>query len=225
MVEQILASHPDVESVGECNFFEASVAELSDPKEPWTLENMQAFSSQQWQELGSLYLKKVRDVHGDARYVVDKTLTNMRFVGAIYQALPRAKVIHVQRDALDTCWSIYKNHLISPVYSYGFHLGQLGYYYRAYDQLMKHWADILPEGVMYELNYEEMVLHQDIETLRLLNNCQLETDDACFHFEKSKNVTITASQAQVRRPMYDSAIASSAPYQKKLQLLVDILSR
>jgi len=225
MVEQILASHPNVESVGESNFFEAAVAELSDPKDPLTLEKMQACSSQQWQELGSLYLKKVREVHPDARYVVDKTLTNTRFVGAIHQALPHAKVIHVKRDALDTCWSIYKNNLLSPVYAYGFHLGQLGYYYRAYNHLMKHWADILPEGVMYEFNYEEMVQHQEIETLKLLSACHLESDDACFQFQKSKNVTITASQAQVRKPMYASSMGAAEPYKENLQVLTDILAR
>ncbi|MDQ6995188.1 MAG: sulfotransferase, partial [Mariprofundaceae bacterium] len=171
MIEQILASHPNVESVGESNFFEVAVSELNDSKDPLTLEKMQQFSAQQWRELGTIYMKKVREMHPDARYVVDKTLSNIRFVGAIHQALPQAKVIHVKRDALDTCWSIYKNNLLGPVYSYGFHLGQLAYYYRAYDQLMKHWADILPEGVLYELNYEEMVQHQDIETLSLLNAC------------------------------------------------------
>ncbi|MDQ6995563.1 MAG: sulfotransferase, partial [Mariprofundaceae bacterium] len=176
-------------------------------------------------ELGTIYMKKVREIHPNARYVVYKTLSNIRCVGAIHKALTQAKVIHVKRDALDTCWSIYKNNLLGPVYSYGFHLGQLAYYYRAYNQLMKHWADILPECVLYELNYEEMVQHQDIETLSLLNACHLEADDACFHFEKSNNVTITASQAQVRKPMYSSAIGSAKPYQENLHILVDILAR
>ena len=90
---------------------------------------------------------------------------------------------------------------------------------------MKHWADILPEGVMYELHYEEMVQHQEIETLKLLSACHLESDDACFQFQKSKNVTITASQAQVRKPMYASSMGAAEPYKENLQVLTDILAR
>jgi len=225
LVEQILASHPNVESMGECGFFEAAIAEYHDSEDPLTLEKMQGLTIEQWGNVGQTYMRMVRESHPDARHVTDKSLTNIRFVGAIYQALPHAKIIHVQRHALDTCWSIYKNHLLSPTFSYGFNLGQLGYYYRAYERLMAHWAKALPEGAMYEIDYEELVQHQEIETLQLLSACNLNSDDACFHFEKAPNVTLTASQTQVRKPMYSHAIGASEVYKEKLQPLIEILER
>jgi len=225
LVEQVLASHPDVESMGECGFFEAAIAEYHDSEDPLTLEKMQSFTKEEWGSVGQAYMRMVRESHPDARHVTDKSLTNIRFVGAIHQALPHAKIIHVQRHALDTCWSIYKNHLLSPTFSYGFNLGQLGYYYRAYERLMAHWVKALPEGAMYEIDYEELVQHQEIETLQLLSTCDLDSSDACFHFEKAPNITLTASQTQVRKPMYATSVGKSEHYKKHLQSLIQTLGQ
>jgi hypothetical protein len=111
------------------------------------------------------------------------------------------------------------------VFDYEFNLEALGEYYCTYERLMEHWRDVLPSGVMYECQYEDLVHHQDIEILKLLNFCNLESDDACFQFHKSKQVAVTSSYAQVRKPMYATSVGKSGHYKKHLQSLIQTLGQ
>jgi hypothetical protein len=88
---------------------------------------------------------------------------------------------------------------------------------------MQHWRDVLPKGVMYELDYEMLVADQEGETRRLLDYCGLTWSDACLQFDKAKNVVRTSSMAQVRRGIYTDAMAAWKRYEKHLQPLIDIL--
>jgi len=222
LTEQILASHPKVGSRGEWNAFERLLLDLGDSDSPITLEEMTRFSSEQWGDVGRGYLDKL-DEGPTAERITDKTLINIRLIGAIHCALPKARIVHVRRHPLDNCLAIFRAHFFEGQFDYGYSLGQLGYYYRMYRQLMQHWREVLPEGVMYELDYEQLVTNQEAETRKLLAHCALEWDDACMKFNRADNVVQTSSIAQVRRGIYSDAVARWRCYEKHLQPLTRIL--
>jgi hypothetical protein len=189
---------------------------------PLDLQRLVNFSSDEWGQVGVDYLEAVgRDI--TTKHVSDKSLNNIRLVGAIHCALPKAKIIHVRRHPLDTCLSIYKNNLAGELFGFGSSLKDLGRYYQAYQQPMAYWWKILPAGVMLEVNYEDLVSKQEEQTRRLLEFCNLEWDDACMQFHQSRNRVQTSSVAQVRKPMYQDSVAAWQCYEKHLQPLIDIL--
>jgi len=223
LVEQILASHPDVSSRGEWHGFEDMLFAMHSEDQPLTLERITAFDSGQWQQIGRSFLHGLKEDAPEARRITDKTLINTRLIGAIHCALPQARIIHVRRNPLDTCLSIYQSNLISKQFDYAYKLGELGYYYRMYQRLMQHWRDILPEGVMYELDYEQLVSDQEGETRKLLDACDLPWHEQCLQFSKLDNVVLTRSMTQVRQSLYSDSINRWKHYEQHLQPLIKIL--
>lgn len=221
LVEQILAAHPEVSSKGECEYFEKAFNE--NHASGLQITQPDSITPEQWRSIGSHYLKLLRSNDESSKHTTDKSLTNTRLIGAIHCALPKAKIIHVRRHPLDVCWSIYKTNLLGMQLDYGRNLECLGHYYRAYLQLMQHWRNTLPTGVMHELDYESLIQNQEGETRKLLAHCELDWSDHCMAFHSANNVVRTASQIQVRQPIYTDSVASWKPYQSYLQPLIDIL--
>jgi len=223
LVEQILACHPDTGSRGESEGFERILAGITAQGEPLTLDAITAFTPEQWEQVGQGYIDSMKHGKSPAMRVIDKTLMNIRLVGAIHCALPHAKIIHVRRNPLDTCLSIYKHNFAGMLLDYAYNMGQTAYYYRMYQQLMQHWRDVLPQGVMYELDYEQLVMNQESETRALLDACGLSWDAACLQFMKADNIVNTSSFAQVRRSMYSDSVQGWKHYENHLQPLIRIL--
>ncbi|MDQ6968123.1 MAG: sulfotransferase [Mariprofundaceae bacterium] len=223
LVEQILSSHPDVTARGECDFFEEALSLSSSKEEPLTVEAMAAYQSEQWQMLGRNYLDLLQGDSEVVTHYTDKTLSNIRLIGAIHCALPNARIIHVRRHPLDTCLSIYKHNILGARFAYGRSLGQMGYYYRMYQQLMQHWRNVLPAGVLYEMDYETLIADQEQQTRLLLDAAGLPWSDACLNFYETGGAVRTASFMQVRHPMSSASIGLWKHYENKLQVLVKIL--
>ncbi|MBL4774923.1 MAG: tetratricopeptide repeat protein [Mariprofundus sp.] len=225
LVEQILASHNEVMPRGECGYFEAALHDMSSTSDmPFTLDALTSFEPDQWQQLGQRYVDKLRIKTGEATHYTDKSLSNIRLIGAIHCALPQAKIIHVRRHPLDTCWSIYRHNLLGGMFDFGHSLGDLGYYYRMYQRLMQHWREVLPDGVMIEVDYEDLVTDQEPQTRRLLDLCDLSWDERCLRFYQAEHAVRTASVMQVRRPMSSSSIGMWRHYEKHLYPLTRILN-
>jgi len=102
-------------------------------------------------------------------------------------------------------------------------LESLGYYYRAYLQLMQYWRENLPAGTLIEVDYEQFVQHQQAQTRRLLAACELEWHEQCLRFYESANAVRTASFMQVRKPVTSGAIGVWKHYEQALQPLSKIL--
>ncbi len=224
LVEQILAAHPDVSPRGETGFFEETLLRAGQSMgQVLTLEHMAAMPDEALHELGVSYLGLLRDQEHQIRHLTDKTLSNIRLIGAIHKALPEARIIHVRRHPLDTCWSIYRHHLLGAMFDYGHNLGELGYYYRMYLRLMQHWRDVLPANVMYELDYEQLVADPEGETRKLLEACELEQNERCLRFYESSHAVRTASFMQVRQAVNDASVGAWQRYEHNLQPLLRIL--
>jgi len=87
---------------------------------------------------------------------------------------------------------------------------------------MEHWRSVLPGG-FYESDYELLVADQETASRRLLSYCGLEWDPACIDFHEHKRDVKTASNWQVRQPIYTSSTRRWERYEGHLQPLLDML--
>ena len=118
---------------------------------------------------------------------------------------------------MDNCLSLFKNYFNTAQY-YSYDLTELGQYYNLYLNLMQHWRNILP-GFIYDLSYEELVADQQIQIRKLLDYCNFPWNDACLDFHKTRRRVKTASNAQVRRPIYQDSANLWERYDNQLEPL------
>ncbi len=229
LVEQILASHPQIWGVGERTDFDNALAWLlttsrAQPTGAFSLEGLSEATPAQLRGLGANYLQRLAGtvpVRDEAPFerVVNKYQYNFIHAGLIHLAMPNARIIHVRRSPLETCLSIYSRWFHDV--PFGYDLGELGRYYRAYDALMAHWRAVLPEGVMLELSYEELVADTEGEARRLLAHCGMEWDARCLEFYRTERAVTTASAAQVRKPIYRTSMRRWRPDLRVLRPLLE----
>jgi tetratricopeptide (TPR) repeat protein len=217
LVEQILASHPQVFGAGEIGDF-GLIAAGGYQAERRTSVKLDAATVR---SIGERYVANLRALAPQAERIVDKLPTNFLFAGLIHLALPGAKIVHVRRDARDTCLSCYAQ-MLTPTISYNSDLGELGRFYRAYDRLMAHWGAVMP-GALLEIRYEDLVGNFEAEARRLVAFCGLPWDARCLDFHKLARKVQTASAYQVRRPLYTSSIGRWRHYEEWLGPLFEAL--
>jgi tetratricopeptide (TPR) repeat protein len=224
LVEQILASHPNAYGAGEIKVLHRSLGALRDrfPSIPKFPAMVGALEPSHYEQIANAYLAEVRRDAGGALKVTDKLLTNYFFVGLIQLLFPNAKIIHTRRNAVDTCLSAYTK-LFKDDMPHSYDLGELGRYYRHYEDLMAHWEAVLPEGVMRTVDYESVIDDLEGNARALVAHVGLEWDNACLAFHKSTRPVKTASVAQVRKPIYKTSVARWKRYGDGLQPLIDAL--
>jgi tetratricopeptide (TPR) repeat protein len=226
LIEQILASHPDVFAAGECLALEESIGEvINAPGEHSPLPDFSSLGSTEIQRIGTVYLEKIATLEQMTRTApadrfTDKLLSNFRFVGLIHLAFPKAAIIHSYRDPIDTCLSCYARLFADRKQPQTYDLAELGRYYRAYAKLMSHWRSVLPVGTMLEVRYDNMINSFEREARRILEFCGLEWNDACFKFYQTKRPVRTASMSQVRQPIYRTSLKRPKPDAEVLRPLL-----
>lgn len=225
LVEQILASHSQVYGAGEQTGLLHLVGQM-----PFYLRDrrpyptcVDALSVVDLDNIAANYIDRLPEASRESRRVVDKMPFNFLHLGLISLLFPNAKIVHCVRDPEDTCLSLYFQQF-SPFYAFSTSVTGLGRYYRDYQRVMAHWQSVLPIPI-HSIVYEELVADPDTEIPRLLAACSLEVEPACSRFWENPRQVDTASYAQVRRPLYKSAIKRSAPYRQHLSPLVSILEQ
>jgi tetratricopeptide (TPR) repeat protein len=218
LVEQILASHPAAFAAGEVRHLEAVVHSAQTNGEPRHPESI-ALSGQQLRQIAAQYLARLRACSADAERITDKMPFNFIYVGLIHLALPNACIIHIRRNAVDTCLSCFSK-LFADSQDYSYDLGELGRYYACYDNLMAHWRRILPEDAMLEIQYEQLIQDFEVWVRRIVAHCGLEWNDACLAFHRTERAVRTASASQVRRPIYKTSVGRWQLYKDFLQPLI-----
>ena len=224
LVEQILASHPNVYGAGEVNDLDAAALEigglpaaaLNAPETVWRMQR------EDFRGLGEAYLARLRSRSSSATRIVNKMNENFRCAGLIALALPQARIVHVRRDPLDTCLSCFTNLFVENL-PYAYELAELGRYYRAYETLMAHWRRTLPPGMMLQVRYEDVVADVEGQGRRLLAHCGLDWDPRCLDFHKHERSVRTASVAQVRQPINARSIGRWRAYEAFLGPLIEAL--
>ena len=224
LVEQILSSHPEVYGAGEIKVLSRAIHEARRvfPDLPNFPELGTQMDSAHYELVANHYLNAIVPLSEEASHITDKLLTNYYFLGTIYKSFPNAKVIHVMRNPVDTCLSCYSK-LFKDDMSYTYDLRELGRYYKRYQALMAHWREVLPEGFMLEINYEEVVASLEDKAKEIVAFCGLEWNDQCLKFHESDRPVKTASVTQVRKPLYSSSVERWRRYEKQLEPLVEEL--
>ena len=226
LVERILSSHSRISTGGELSDFPQLVSRLADAVVPGSAVDPMAMARASLQidkdELGRRYLAAVRPHAQGAERLVDKLPFNYLNLGLIHRSLPEATIIHVTRDAMDTCYAIFKT-LFQRAYPFSYDLDDLGRYFIAYRKLMAHWKDALP-GRICEVSYETLVNEPGRESRRLIETCGLDWEDGVSAFHANPLPSMTASASQVRQPVYRSSVGKWRHYESELRPLLDRLS-
>jgi tetratricopeptide (TPR) repeat protein len=209
LVERILTSHSEVAAVGELTDFPllmtAMVRErlaIAPPDE----SEIDASLRLDFRELGRRYIESARQLAGGARYFVDKLPYNFLYCGYIAAALPHAKIVHLRRDPLDTCYAVYKT-LFFNAYSYSYDLQELADYYVGYRTHMDHWHRVVP-GRILDVTYEEFVRDPESQARRVLDWCGLPWQASVLDFHATQRPSMTASAMQVRKPIYTHSVGA-----------------
>jgi hypothetical protein len=222
LVEQIVSSHPLVHGAGELNCLMRIATQVARRGGGEVFpEGVARLSAADLADAASEYLRCSGHTEESEPFLTDKLPANFLLVGMIRLMFPNARVIHCQRDPIDTCMSCFKHYFPSGQ-RYSYDLVDLGRYYRLYQELMAHWHAVLP-GFVYDIQYETLVADQERETRRLLEFCGLPWDEACLDFHRARRAVKTVSVAQVRRPVYQSSVQIWRRYEKHLRPLMDAL--
>jgi tetratricopeptide (TPR) repeat protein len=225
LVEQILASHPQAHGAGELHLLRRCLrvelgATDSDDVLP---ERLAGLDRAGFRRIGERYCAEITQLAPDAVRITDKLPGNMALVGFIHIAFPRARIVHCVRDPLDTCVSCFSK-LFTTGHAFSYELGELGRFYRLYEQLMRHWQTVLPAGRMLEVRYENVVSDLESQARRMVEFCGLPWDDACLRFHDHRRTVKTASLAQVRQPIYASSVGRWRHYTQYLEPLKQALA-
>jgi hypothetical protein len=169
------------------------------------------------------YLQLLQGLSSDALRVIDKMPTNFFCLGLIHAAFPHARFIHMQRNPIDTCLSIYFQHFETSL-SYANDLHDLAHYYREYRRLMQHWHATLPGNVILDMSYE--ILTDDTEscTRNMLAFIDLPWDARCLDHTQTHRSVITASKWQVRQKINKASVERWRNYEKFAEPLKELLN-
>lgn len=224
LIEQILASHPQIFGAGELSLLDQIVGSMRGllPGVPAFPEMILEMSPAHFRTLGARYLDKLAQIAPTARRITDKMTVNFLFVGLIHLALPDATIIHAVRDPADTCVSSFATHFTRG-HEHTYDLAELGRYYRSYRSLMVHWHEVLPAARILDVRYEELVADLEGVARRIVSHCGLAWDDRCLDFHQTRRPIRTASAAQVRKPIYMNSVGRWRQYEAFLEPLFDEL--
>jgi hypothetical protein len=225
LIEQILASHSQVEGTQELADIQRIVLEIqgagadeNDPRYPAALAEMTA---DDFRRLGERYLAETQVYRSGKPFFVDKMPNNFRHVGLIHLMLPNARIIDARRDPMSCCFSNLKQ-LFAQGQEFTYSAEDIGRYYRTYLELMRHWDEALP-GRVLRVRHEDVVADLEASVRRLLDHCGLPFEPACVDFHKTQRSVRTPSSEQVRQPIFRDGLDQWRAYEPWLEPLKTIL--
>jgi hypothetical protein len=174
------------------------------------------------QDIAAQYEAELQRHSATALRVVDKMPGNFMHLGLIHAVFPQARILHTQRNPLDTCLSIYFQNLSSE-HTYANDLDDLAFYYREYHRLMAHWHAVLPPEVLLDVPYEALIEDQEGWSRRIIEFIGLEWDERCLDFHETERKVGTASNWQVRQKIYKTSKERWRNYENFLGPLLDAL--
>lgn len=198
LVEQILASHSQVQGAGELPDLPLTLTEESHRRRTTFPDWAHLCSAEDWARLGQRYLARTQRWRSERPRFVDKLPSNWMYIGAIQAMLPAARIIVCRRDPLETCFSCYRQFLAGNEYARTFE--DLASFWRDFDRSVKFWLRHAP-GMLYEHGYEQLVADPEGSIRRLLEFCGLPFEGACLRFHETSREVRSPSAMQVRQPL------------------------
>lgn len=207
LVEQVISSHPSVTGCGELTFVGRYGDDLARGKTAITVDHLKNFREQ--------YLTATLKSSGSSELFADKMPLNFRYIGLISKAFPTAKIIHVSRDPVATCWSNFKQYFHRRAIGFAYDLRDLKIYYQAYKEMMSYWESILGDRI-YKQSYEMLTEDKDSEISKLFDFLGLDPTQECYFPHLNERQIKTASDTQIRQPIYSGASLQYKKYEKHL---------
>jgi tetratricopeptide (TPR) repeat protein len=228
LLEQILASHSQVEGTRELPDVLGFALELGSRDEPGGApvypQSVAQLTREQVTALGERYLAQTRAHRLLSRpRFIDKLPINFLHAGLIHLMLPQARIIDARRSPLGCCFSNFKQHFQGGLW-FTYSLEDLGRYYRDYVSLMAHFDAVLP-GLIHRVCYEDLVADLEGEVRRLLDYCGLPFEEPCLRFHETRRVVQTVSSEQVRQPLYADGVDQWRNYEPWLGPLKEALGK
>ncbi len=222
LLEQILASHSQVDATQELDEIVSIVRDVSDPSQPQVEQRqyplaMVHLGAQQISDLAQRYLDFARQYRQHAPRFIDKAPHNFQHIGLIKTLFPNARIIDIRRNPMASGWSIYKQ-FFADSFRFSYDLETIGKYYNDYIQLMDYWHAVLP-GQILTVQYEDLVADFDATVSTMLHYCGLEFEEACLSFHLNERAVSTPSAEQVRQPLYSDALQHWKNYEAFLEPL------
>jgi len=215
LLEQILASHSQVEGTQELADIQRIVLELQgreanldDPRYPKVLAQM---AEADFRRLGETYLADTQVYRSGKPRFIDKMPNNFRHIGLICLMLPGARIIDARRDPMSCCFSNLKQ-LFAQGQEFSYSVDDIARYYRTYLELMAHWDAVLP-GRILRVQHEDVVADLEGSVRRLLDHCGLPFEPACLAFHKTRRSVRTPSSEQVRQPIFRDGLDQWKQYE------------
>ena len=219
LTETILSRHPGVHAAGELETMRAippgvvGASPITEAK-----RFVEHLKPRHLEEIGASYLAQLAESAKSSPRFTDKNPHNFRMLGLIRLVFPDAKIVHVRRDPLDNCLSMFKANFAAEALAFSHDLADLGHYYNLYRALTQHWRDVLP-GQFFEINYETLVTEPEVTTKALFQYCELDWSPDVLAIEDNRREVRTMSFAQVRQPINTGSVSAAARYGSKLDPL------
>jgi len=225
LLEQILASHSQVEGAAELPYMGVLSSALGGPRKDGKVypDVLAEMTAEQIASFGKTYLYYAENNRPKKLpHFTDKMPSNFQYAGLIRLALPNAKIIDARRHPLDACIANYRQ-LFAKGKNFAYDLNECAEYYLEYVRLMDHWDEVLP-GRVLTVQYEDVIDDVEGQVRRLLDFCELPWEDACLKFYETSRPVSTASMEQVRAPIYSDAVGYWKNYESHLDDLKEILA-
>lgn len=197
--DQIVSSHPMVASAGEQPFWKLDGTRVT---HAW---HTQGVNLADIASLEKDYLAILNGFAGPSPRITDKQPLNYELLGLINVVFPKAKIIHIRRNPVDTCLSIYSTHFGGGP-NFAYKQENIVFHYREYLRLMEHWRKVLPPENFFEIDYEALVADKEAVTRQVIEFCGLPWDDACLHHDQKTTAVTTPSRWQARQPIYTTSV-------------------
>lgn len=206
VLEKILTSHTSACRTEVRVDFSELLATVADapPGKPLG-KRIESLTDDNVQRIGEEYLHRIVHHAPNGIISVDRTLANYFYLGLIHLVLPQAKIIHILRDPMDTCFSCYSQLFADDSLAFSYDLESSGRHYVRYMVLMRHWHAVLPEGTILDLHYEDLITNMAGQARRALEFTGLTWNDRCL--ESNDNVIPRARwkhYAQYLEPLFNT---------------------
>lgn len=221
LVEHIIRRCEGVASTEETNDFTVAMSSVINDfigaNRGRQLTPLKAVLEVDFGDIARKYQDSMLGMLGNAERYLDKTPFNFLYCGLIKKAFPKARILHLVRDPMDTCYAVFKT-LFDQSYFYSYDLQELADYYIAYRQLMDHWHKLIPDAIL-DVRYEELVSDPINVSRRIAEFVGLSWDREMIQIQDSAEPCSTASAAQVRAPINTSSIGLWRNYEAELEPL------
>ena len=216
LIEQILASHSQVEGTQELADIQRIVLELrgraTDLEKPRFPGVLTELTEEDFRRLGTRYMTETRSYRKSGRpFFIDKMPNNFRYLGLIHLMLPNARIIDARREPMACCFGNLKQ-LFSSGQEFSYSIDDIARYYRTYLELMRHWNAVLP-GRVLKVQHEDVVEDLESSVRRILDFCGLPFEPACLEFHRTLRSVRTASSEQVRQPIFREGLEQWRNYE------------